>query len=163
MVIPAVAQSPKESLLAHTHAAFRFTVAGSYAEVFPLFGAYEERKWAKGFDPQFLYPVPAHDQQGMVFTTVQDSLNRIWTNTCFDAATGHVQYVYWIADAMTAFIDIHVTSSGPRATQVEVVYERTALTLEANERVLEMARHDANSGSHWAEMINNFLRRESKN
>jgi hypothetical protein len=159
MVIPAVAQSPKESVLAHTHAAFRFTVAASYAEVFPLFGAHEERKWAKGFDPQFLYPVPAHDQQGMVFTTVQDGLSRIWTNTCFDAATGHVQYVYWIADVMTAFIDIHLTSSGPRETLVEVVYERTALTLEANERVFEMARHDAISGPHWAEMINAVLQK----
>jgi hypothetical protein len=104
--------------------------------------------------------VPAHDQQGMVFTTVQDGLNRIWTNTCFDAATGHVQYVYWIADVMTAFIDIHVTSSGPRETQVEVVYERTALRAEANDQVHQMAQTDANFGPHWSAMINGYLQKK---
>ena len=33
----------------------------------PLFGANEERKWAPDWKPQFVYPNPARDQQGMVF------------------------------------------------------------------------------------------------
>ena len=143
---------------AHTHEAFSFVVSAPYADVFPLFGAHEERKWAVGFEPKFLHPVPAHDQPGMVFSTVQDDMPRMWVNTAFDADTGHVQYVYWIPDLMTALIDIHVTRSVINETKVEVVYERTALHPEANERVIRMAQADANSGPRWAAMISEYLR-----
>jgi hypothetical protein len=141
----------------HTHEAFSFVVAAPYAEVFPLFGAYEERKWAVGFEPKFLHPVPAHDQPGTVFTTVQEDMPRVWVNTAFDVATGHVQYVYWIADLMVALIDIHVTRSGINETKVDVAYERTALRPETNERVVRMAQADANSGPRWAELINSYF------
>jgi len=159
-VFPSQVQAQKETSgeLTHTREAFAFTVSAPQVEVFPLFGAYEERTWAHGFDPQFLHPVPAYDQPGMVFTTVQAGLPRVWTNTCFDAGTGHVQYVYWIADVMVAFIDIWVNNAGPHQTEVGVVYERTALRPEANEMVSRMAHDDAHSGPHWAEAINGYLR-----
>ena len=160
VVAPAVteAQAPLAADLAHTREQFSFVVSAPYAEVFPLFGAHEERKWAAGFEPKFLHPVPAHDQPGMVFTTVQDGLLRVWANPTFDVATGHVQYVYWIADVMVALIDIHVAESGVQETKVEVVYERTSLRAEANQQVVHMAHADANNGPHWAEMINSYLR-----
>ena len=132
-------------------------MSAPYSDVFPLFGAYEERKWAKGFEPKFIHPTPAHDQPGMVFTTVQDDMPRVWVNTAFDASTGHVQYVYWISDVMMALIDIHVTRSGISETKVDVVYERTALRPETNQQVTHMAQSDAKSGPHWAEMINGYL------
>jgi len=143
---------------AHTREEFSFLVSAPYSQVFPLFGAHQERKWAAGFEPHFLHPLPAHDQQGMVFTTVQEGIPRVWTNTCFDAASGHVQYVYWIADVMVAVIEIHVNRSVAQQTQVQVVYERTALRPEANQQVLRMAQADANSGPKWAEAINSYLR-----
>jgi hypothetical protein len=152
------AQAADTAQPAHTHEAFSFVVSAPYADVFPLFGANEERKWAVGFEPTFIHPVPAHDQPGMVFTTVQEGLPRVWVNTAFDAATGHVQYAYWIADLMVALIDVHVTRSGINETKVEVTYERTALRPEANEQVVRMAQADANSGPRWAEMINGYLR-----
>jgi len=84
-------------------------------------------------------------------------MSRHWVNTALDAASGHVQYVYWIADTMTALIDIHLTNSAATTTQVQVVYERTALRPEANDQVRHMAHADANSGPHWAEMINGYF------
>lgn len=154
---PGHAQSKPSDVPVRTRAEFSFVASGPYAEVFPLFGAHKERVWATGFDPQFIRPVPPHDEAGMVFTTVQDDLARVWVNTAFDASTGHVQYVYWIADVMTALIDIHVTNADGPTTSVHVVYERTALRLDANERVRHMAHLDANSGPHWAKMINRYL------
>jgi len=145
--------------LAHTQQEFSFVVNASFDETFPLFGAYEERKWAVGFDPRFVFPASPHDQQGMVFTTLQEGLPRVWTNTCFDFATGHVQYAHWMADVMVAFIDIRVTNFAARQTRIKVVYERTALRAEANEQVLAMAQADANNGPHWAEMINGHLQK----
>jgi hypothetical protein len=143
----------------HTHEEFSFVVSAPYADVFPLFGANEERKWAVGFEPKFLHPVPAHDQPGMVFTTVQEQMPRVRVNTALDATTGHVQYVYWIADVMTALIDIHLTKSGAHETKVDVTYERTALRPEANQQAVHMAHADAQSGPHWAEMINGYFAR----
>jgi hypothetical protein len=151
------AQSEPSEVPVRTHEEFSFVASSGYAVVFPLFGAHKERVWATGFDPQFVYPVPPHDEVGMVFATVQDDLSRVWVNTAFDASTGHVQYVYWIADVMTALIDIQVTNSGGPTTSVHVVYERTALRPDANERVRHMAHLDANSGPHWANMINGYL------
>ena len=135
------AQAPPKSSDAavHTHQEFTFVVSAPYRDVFPLFGADKERVWAHGFNPQFLYPVPPHDEAGMVFTTVQDDLSRLWVNTAFDPASGHVQYVYCIADVMTALIDIHVANSGASTTQVHVVYERTALRPEASDQVIRLA------------------------
>ena len=153
-------QTKSSDAAVRTHEEFTFVVSAPYADVFPLFGAHKERVWTLGFDPQFLYPVPPNDEAGMVFTTVQDGLSRLWVNTAFDSASGHVQYVYWIADVMTALIDIHVANSGGSTTQVGVVYERTALRPEANERVIQMAAADANAGPHWAEMINGYFANE---
>jgi len=143
----------------HTRGEFTFVVSAPYADVFPLFGAHKERVWARGFDPQFLYPFPPRDEPGMVFTTVQDGMPRVWVNTAFDQASGHVQYVYWIAGVMTALIDIHVANSGDSATRVHVVYERTALRPEANDQVMRMGQDDGKAGPHWAEMIHGYFER----
>jgi hypothetical protein len=155
-------QSAHSDACARTHAEFSFVASGRYQDVFPLFGAHKERVWAVGFDPQFIHPNPPRDEAGMVFTTVQEGLSRVWVNTAFDAATGHVEYVYWIAGVMTALIDIHVTNSGGPETSVHVVYERTALRPESNRQVLQMGHSDANMGPHWAEMINGYLATAAK-
>jgi len=158
-LVPAAAQGKEDTraTLAHTHEEFSFDVSAPYEQVFPLFGAYEERKWAVGFDPQFVFPASPHDQQGMVFTTVQEGKKRIWINTALDPATGHAQYVYFIPNTMVALIDVRLTKLGNSETKVSVVYERTALTPDVNQHVTEMAAADANAGSHWATMINGYF------
>jgi hypothetical protein len=143
--------------LVHTHEEFSFVVQAPYDDVFPLFGAHEERKWAAGFDPQFVYPSPAHDRQGMVFITEQEGLTRVWTNTAFDGRTGHVQYVYFVTNIMAALIDIHLKAAGVADTTVHVVYERTALRPEANEEVAQTAERDARSGPRWAQAIDGYF------
>lgn len=145
--------------LVHTREQFSFVVRAPYQQTFPFFGAYEERKWATGFDPRFVFPSPPRDQQGMVFTTVQEGRSRVWVNTVLDAGTGHVQYVYCIADTMVVLIDIHLTNAGVAETRVDVVYERTALRTEANEHVVRMAQADAKLGPKWAEMIHEYFAR----
>ena len=152
------AQEVAVPVLAHTRNEFHLTVQGPYAQVFPLFGAREEKKWAKGWEPQFVYPTPAHDQQGMVFTRTHGGMSSVWTCTAFDEAAGHVQYVYVVDDAMVALIDIHVVNAGTAETRVSVVYERTALQPEANEHVAHLAKGDATSGPEWAEAINGYLK-----
>jgi hypothetical protein len=151
------AQENSAPVLKHTHEEFSLIVRAPYEQAFPLFGAWEEKKWAEGFDPQFVYPIPPRDQEGMVFRVQHKHMSSVWTNTAFDLTTGHVQYVYVVNDAMVCLIDIHLARASAAETKVSVVYERTALTPEANEHVEQMAKSDATSGPEWANAINGYL------
>ncbi len=151
------AQDAPTSALTHTRNEFTFVAKASYERVFPLFGAWEEKKWAEGWEPQFVYPQSPSDQPGMVFTIAHGGMKSVWTNTAFDAAGGHVQYVYVIHDALVTLVDIHLTKAGVNETRVSVVYERTALSPEANDHVAHLAKGDAKSGPEWEEAINGYL------
>jgi len=153
------AQDKPASGPAHTHNEFTFVAKAPYEQVFPLFGAWEEKKWAEGWEPQFVFPTPPGDQLGMVFTVAHGGMTSVWTNTAFDAAGGHVQYVYVIPDALVTLIDIHLTKSGGNETQVSAVYERTALSKEANDHVAHLAKGDAKSGPEWEAAMNGYLRK----
>ncbi len=69
---------------------FELSVQGPFARVVPLFGAWEERAWAgEDWTPAFLYPQPARDEQGEVFTLEQIAqLERIYDLT-LRAADSH--------------------------------------------------------------------------
>jgi hypothetical protein len=151
------AQANVSPALVHTRNQFAITAKAPYERVFPLFGAIEEKKWAEGWAPFFLYPSPPRDQQGMVFMVQAAGASSVWTNTAFDAATGHVQYVYVVGEAMVTLVDIQVTKASATETKVEVVYERTALKPEANDRVTHFAKGDAKSGPGWEKAINAYL------
>lgn len=155
-------QDPNAAALTHTRTEFHFTANGAFEQVAPLFGANEERKWSPDWNPQFLYPQPAHDQPGMVFKIMHGQHEAIWVNTAFDLAAGHIQYSYILNDAMATLIDIHLTREGAQKTGIAVVYERTALVAEANEHVLHFARGDERAGKEWEEAINGYLEKARK-
>ncbi len=155
------AQEPA-STLAHIRNEFSFTVDAPFEQVVPLFGAHEERKWAHDWDPQFVYPSPARDQQGMIFKVEHGQHSSIWINTALDLTAGHIQYAYVLNDAMATLIDIHATRQGPQKTGVTVVYERTALIPEANEHVQHFGKGDQNAGKEWGEEMNAYFAKSSK-
>ena len=144
---------------ARERAEFEFVAHGPYAQVFPLFGAEKERVWAgKDWDPTFVYPKPANDLQGAVFTVRHGHATDVpWVNTAFDPQSGHVQYVYVVPDTLTTLIDIHIAAQDAQNTKVNVMYERTALRANGDERVRRMAEHDRKSGPEWGEQINKYL------
>ena len=146
--------------LSRTHTEFTFTVNGSFDQAAPLFGADKERVWAPEWKPQFVYPTPARDQQGMVFQVAHGQLTSTWVNTAFDLAAGHIQYVYVLGDAMVTTIDISLARKGAQTTRVTVVYERTALRPEANEHVQHFASNDQKAGKEWEAQINSYLAKQ---
>jgi hypothetical protein len=155
------AQEPAAKLV-HTRTEFSFTVDAPFEQVVPLFGAHEERKWAEGWDPQFVYPTPARDQQGMVFRVAHGQQSSVWINMALDLAAGHVQYAHVLNDVMATLIDIHASRQGPQKTAVTVVYERTALVSEANEHVQHSAKGDENAGKEWGDAINAYFAKRGK-
>ena len=145
----------------HTAEKFTFTAYAPMEKVAPLFGAGNERVWAPKWNPQFVYPLPASDEEGMVFTVAHDHLQAVWVNTIFDAKAGRIQYVYVIPEALVTVINLRLIAQG-RQTQVEVQYDRTALSPEAAAHVRHMAEGDRKSGPEWQQQVNAYLAGEAK-
>jgi len=141
-------------MIAHTSTDFHFTVDLPYHEAAPLFGAWEERKWAPGWEPEFIHPTPAADREGSVFRVQKGAHSSLWINTVFNLSAGHVQYVYVLGELLITRIDIHLKTNGPGRTDVAVNYRRTALTASANDQVRSLAKEDAVSGEEWRGLIN---------
>jgi hypothetical protein len=146
--------------VAHTEEKFEFVANATMDKVAPLMGADRERVWAPGWNPHFLYPRPAADQPGMVFTVMHGPYDVPWVNTEFDRAAGRVQYVYVIPDTLVTVITIRLTPQGDK-THVAVEYDRTALNAGANDHVRQFAEHDRKDGPEWAEQINGWLAKQA--
>jgi hypothetical protein len=145
---------------AHSEEKFMFVANAPMERVAPLFGADKERVWAPHWDPKFIYPAPAADQQGMVFAVAHDHLQSVWVNTELDLKNGRIQYVYMIPDALVTVITLHLTPQDHR-TQVDVQYQRTALSAEADAHVLHMAESDRSAGPDWEQQVNGYLQAPS--
>jgi hypothetical protein len=145
----------------HTSEKFTFTANAPMEQVAPLFGADKERVWAPNWNPQFVYPLPASDQEGMVFTVAHDHLRAVWVNTLFDPKAGRIQYVYLIPEALVTVIDLRLMPQGEK-THVEVQYDRTALSAEAESHVHHMALGDRRSGPQWEQQVNTYLATKAK-
>ncbi len=147
-----IMQTPNEPV--HLTSTFHFEVHAPFSRVATLFGPESEKTWAgPNWQPTFLYPVPAHDTQGAVFTVPHGPHTSIWVNTVYDVPTGRMQYVAIIPDIVASVIDVHVTSTSPTQTAVDVTYTRTALDPAANNDVRTLAHHHAASGPAWQTSI----------
>jgi hypothetical protein len=140
----------------HTREQFSVTAMAPLAIAWPLFGADAERAWAPGWDPIFVWPETAADQEGMVFRIIRRGRTAVWVNTAMDRNANRIQYVYVIPDVVVTVITLRFTPHD-RMTDVEVVYERTALTAEVNEIVKGMAACDRTAGEEWDRQINSYL------
>jgi hypothetical protein len=142
--------------LLHTREKFSLVANAPFDIAWPLFGADKERAWAPDWEPVFLWPEKALDQEGMVFKIRLGDRHAVWVNTALDRMAGRIQYVYVIPDVVLTVITLRLAPNGG-ATAVEVVYERTALSPLANESVREMAARDASAGMEWSRQINGHL------
>jgi hypothetical protein len=147
----------KEPLM-HTKTSFTVIVHASYADAAPLFGPEGERLWVgKHWDPKFVYPLSAHDEEGAVFTVKHGPFTAVWVNTAFDVAGRHFQYVYFMPEVMATVIDLRFKVLDAATTQVDVVYARTALSTAGNEHVAAMTEGDRSAGPDWQKAIDACL------
>jgi hypothetical protein len=142
--------------LLHTREQFSLVANAPFEIAWPLFGADQERAWAPDWQPVFLWPEKAFDQEGMVFTVRQGDKHAVWVNTAFDRTGRRIQYVYVIPDVVVTVISLHLTPDG-NSTAIDVLYERTALSAAANEWVKDTARRDRVAGGEWSRQINTYL------
>jgi hypothetical protein len=142
--------------LLHTREQFSLVADAPFEIAWPLFGADNERAWAPGWDPVFLWPETACDQEGMVFIVRQGEKDAVWVNTAFDRTARRIQYVYVTPDVVVTVITLLLTPDR-HSTAIDVVYERTALAAAANEIVKDMAARDRTAGADWGRQINAHL------
>lgn len=142
----------------HTREQFSFVANAPFEVAWPLFGAHRERVWAPDWQPRFIWPEKACDQEGMVFKVSHGDRHAVWVNTAFDPAARRIQYVYVIPDVVVTVITLKLTAQGA-STSIDVIYERTALSQTASAAVTEMAARDRIAGKEWSTQINAHLRR----
>jgi hypothetical protein len=166
-VSPLLAQKP-ETIVSeppsrtHVSNSFSFTVNAAMHDAAPLFGPEGERVWAgDDWNPQFAFPVPAKDVEGAVFTVQHAEHSAVWVNTLFDLESGHMRYVYVLADLLATTIDVRLHPMDTAHTRVDVTYVRTALRPEADEHVLSLGKHDSEQGKEWGDAINAYLQRRT--
>jgi hypothetical protein len=154
----AVPAAPEPCL--HIQTSFDFVIHLPYAAAAPLFGAEGERAWAgKHWDPEFIHPLPAKDEEGAVFTIRHGAMSAVWVNTLFDVEGRHFQYVYFLPGLMVTVIDVRFKSQSADSTVVNVVYARTAIAPEGNEHVRAMSEGDKSAGDDWQKAIEEYLAR----
>ena len=146
--------------LLHTREQFSLVANAPFDVAWPLFGAHNERAWAPDWDPVFLWPSEALDQEGMVFEVRHGDTSAVWVNTAFDRVARRIQYVYVIPDVVVTVITLKLMPDGG-ATTVDVIYERTALAPAANETVQVMASRDRLAAKEWSQQINEHLSRHA--
>jgi len=148
---------PNPHQLLRTQTAFDLTVNLPYAEAAPLFGPEGERAWAgKHWDPQFLFPRPARDEEGAVFTIQHGPITVTWVNTLFDLDGRHFIYAYFMPGIMVTTIDVRFTPAKTE-TRVHVVYTRTALTRDGNDHVTALTANDRSAAHEWQRAIDDYL------
>src|SRR6201999_3753429 len=77
--------------VAHVSNSFSLTVHEPMHDAAPLFGPLGERAWAGDkWQPEFLFPLPAKDVEGAVFTVRHGKHRSAWVNTLFDVQSGHI-------------------------------------------------------------------------
>src|SRR5882757_11065141 len=115
----------------HVSNSFAFTVEAPLRDAAPLFGPEGERAWAgDDWNPQFVFPAPARDVEGAVFTLRHGEHTAVWVNTVFDLSAGRMQYVYVLGDLLVTTIDVRLHTVDQAHSGVDVTYVRTALRPE---------------------------------
>ena len=154
----ASAQAPQPEPLARTQTEFDLTVRLPYPQAAALFGPEGERPWAgKHWDPKFLYPQPARDTEGAVFTIHHGPFDAVWVNTAFSLDARHFQYVYFIPGILVTVIDVRFTPRDANSTAVHVTYTRTAITPEGNAHVAALTEGDKKAAPDWQQAIDAYL------
>jgi len=143
-----------------TERIFEFTVGAPTAVAAPLFGADKERTWAPGWNPAFVWPANVSHQRGTVFTVTRGTGNRVWITTAH-TQTELFQHPHVTPEVVGMLITVKLTPHGS-STHAEGRYERTSLSMAANDMVQKISDHDGQSGPEWETQINEYPARSRK-
>lgn len=137
------------------------TLQGGIENVFPLFGAFEEKKWAEGWHPTLIYPVSEKMEEWLTFKTrghVHGEAENTWIVVRYQPADHFVQYLVIAANRYLT-ISVKCDKMTDDVTRAEITYVSTGLDNSGNEtgeHIIE--RMYAQSLKDWEEAINFYLK-----
>ena len=111
------------------------TIDGKIETVFPLFGAFEERKWASGWDPTLIYPADEIIEEGTTFKTHGHGHNEsefIWRVDKYEPSNYIIQYLVYTENRYWT-ITIKCTPINNEKTSAEITYTYLGLNELGNE------------------------------
>ena len=124
-------------------------------EAFRLFTPRGEEDWAHGWHPRFPVPVTDDTEPGTVFETHAHGQHATWLVT--GRAPGRrISYARVIPGEQAGTVTVTISVSGGH-TEVEVVYDLTALTSAANLKLREFADRYRAYLQSWQDAINVWL------
>jgi hypothetical protein len=135
------------------------TFDAAVSVVFPLFTPLGERHWAKGWDPQILFPRDRDVAEGMVFQT-RDHGNLLltWTLTRYDEPNHTVAYNVVAPDLMVRRIEVRCRPAGPARTEVAVTDSYVGLSEHGNAFIDHLTEPEyAKKMAYWKERIGGYL------
>jgi len=137
-----------------------FEVNGNINKVFPLFGAFEERKWAAGWSPKLVYPSKEIIEEGTTFTTAGHGENEnefLWRVSKYEPTQYMIQHLvstnnrFW-----TITVECMMTES--EKTYVTVTYSYIGLNSLGNEINQKSAEKMYSKNlNDWKDAINYYL------
>ena len=133
---------------------------GNIQKVFLLFGAFEERKWAKGWNPKLIYPSKEKIEEGTTFSTEghgEEEKEYLWIVSKFEPEKYLIQYLvstenrYWT-------ITIRCNSVSNIQTKATITYTFIGLNkLGNNINSQSLQKMYANNLIDWQEAINDYF------
>jgi hypothetical protein len=137
---------------------------GNLKKVFPLFGAFEERKWAEGWNPKLVYVAKDTIEEGTTFKTASHGFEEpeyIWRINQYEPQNTLIQYLvislnrYW-----TITVKCHELAGNKTLAQITYTF------IGLNEKGNHLDKHflDKIYEHHlkdWEEAINAFLSRDT--
>jgi len=136
-----------------------FIVDRKIDEVFPLFGAFEERKWEKSWDPVLIYPEEEIIQEGTTFTSAGNTEEGrfLWIISKFEPDEHLIQYLVSTKNRFWT-ITVACRSISNNQTEATVTYSFTGLNEpgnELNKKALE--RMYSRNLRDWKEAIDSYF------
>jgi len=135
-------------------------VNAEIAAAFPLFGAFEERKWATGWNPTLIYPLLEIIEEGTTFKTKgygNDEDDFFWRVSKYNPGQYFIEYFVFTQNRYWT-IEVKCFPASDNKTLAEVTYTYTGLNQVGNNinrnAVEEMFKENLKD---WQEEINSYL------
>ena len=138
---------------------------GNVNTIFPLFGAYEEKKWSPGWKPTPVYPSTETIEEEATFTTpghLEGEKDYVWRVSKYDPAQFLIQYMVY-AENRCVTITVQCSPEGDNKTAARITYSfigLNALGDQISQHFIEaIYKHDLRD---WEEKINAIVPSASK-
>jgi len=140
---------------------YSFELSHGIKQVFPLFTPKEEKKWAKGWDFEAVFPLPYCIEENSIFKTwTHDHKNEeaIWIINKYQPEKYHIEYIRFEPAKKIGHIQITCQSKGRNRTEISVTYTYTGLN-DVGNIFIEGFREDEYKKyiTEWERALSHYL------